>query len=288
MSVKENRHEPYQGYPAVGAVHPVIANRELRERLTQIANIADDIFDHTPTEDDILSWNNPIEIEGLSNPVHFDQEGESDLPGHEELEEDDTESTFAQVYNPTAHYRMFDAQTLGLSVFPMEVSAAIANRARAVWKKNDLGQLTKEIIDRTQRYSLSSALTIVSDGLVLSGGKLPVVPHLPIRSMLAFNVSPAHYDESLECIFEEHEIVKSATLRRMKKRPLDVRGIPQDPISAFIPHIPFMAYKRGAIPAEIAKVNEKIQELMHDDPIVMHLGELTTERSRLVSKVRKG
>ncbi len=249
MSIRDTLPEQSRGYPAIGAVHEVIADKNLRDALGKVADIADDVFD-APTPGDTRSLEERI------------ADGDK--------------------YNPSHYYRLFDAQTLGLSVFEMDLSEKVSRRARTVWEGQDLGAFKQDVENFAAKHSPDAPLQISCKGIMMVGGRLPLGGRDLIRTKLAFLPDPTEYDETIELLNLEHQVIKATIERRLGKRN-GGRWPTLLPLVDFVPHVTFLAYKQHKATAEqIRRVNTELEELLREEPITLSLGRFTTNRSRLI------
>ncbi len=102
--------QPFEGFPAYGAVHEVIPSREFRDAIHHFAEIADDIF----------------EI-----PFRHYQDPGSDV-------------YTVRNYDPRSFYQLFDLSKLGVSVVEMDPSKKQAEIARKVWESKDFGAVEQQ------------------------------------------------------------------------------------------------------------------------------------------------
>lgn len=258
MPVRESPREPFGGYPEMGAVHAVIATPELRTAIQEFATIADNVFGR-PYLDRMLSTR-------AAAHDYFD-------PRNNEAAET---AVVSLGYNPARYYRLFDAQRLELSVFDSDVPSQAAIRARRVWERNDVGQVRKEIHDQAGKRLSTEPLRIVCDRVVPTGGIIPRSPREKVRSKLALSLDPSTYDEDVEVLLGEHEVIERVVMRRIKHRQQT------DPATSFVPVVPIIGYKPHAAPEQIAEVNGNIDAYLHENPLTLRLGELVTGSSKLV------
>lgn len=205
MPPRDGLREQFRGYPAIGAVHPVAANKQLRDTLSAIADIADGVFD---------------------TPANFD--GRS---AEEKAKDGD-------YYDSSRYYRLFDSQTLGLSVFEMDISAKIAEKAKSIWEQNDLGAVRQDVEGEADRMLPGVRLQLEVSGVMPVGGRLPMSYREPVRSKLAFTFNPGKHMDTYDLLFREEELIARHIGSRIKRPDILRQFVQVD----FVPHVTFMVY----------------------------------------------
>lgn len=258
MPPRDGLRERMAGYPAVGAVHPVVQNRDLLNLFyaegsqNSIVEVLDDFFDP---------------------PNYFDTRS---------LEEKDNDGV--QRYNSAHFYRLFDPQTLGVSVMEMDITAQAAKRQRSVWEGKDMGRVKQEVLDLAARRSPNNQLVIKLGNVMPVGGKLPgKYKDDPPRQKLAF--FPDIYDEqtyqTLELLYAEHDIIRAAIENRLRANR-HTKVVADLIAYSYIPHITFLSYKRDVGPKKVIEANRRLSALVAEKPITVELERLNLDRSRLV------
>jgi len=221
-----------EGYPAYGAVHPVVPNEQLRGLLYDTSRACDYVFRHHLAGEEV----DPIEWGTGEFPALSD--------GATAVEEE---------YDPRKYYRVFDIETLGVTVVEMDPSAKQARRARAVWEGQDFGAVEQEAKNDIGRKLPYTRPKLFFDRLVPAGNRLPNVPKTEVRQKLAVAPNPGRNPETLGLLNGEFDIVVTALRRRLKQYVY-----PWD----FIPHMSFLAFRREARPESIATVTQSLDNYL--------------------------
>ncbi len=225
--------EPFEGYPAYGALHEVSLSRDLSKFMYSFRQIADDVFD---VGSDVLR------IEG------FNQVPETDSD-----------------YDARKFYRSFDIESLSVSVLEMDPSERTAKKIHKLWERQDYGAVAQEArtnIDRSvgapqsrMKFCLNRA-----DGV---GGKLPIPGIEDVRKKLALLPDVTQHEETFKTIEDEAYWILDAVNRRLEQQvvyPWDIT-----------PHVTFAAFRPEAQPKQICQVIEKTNDYLQENPLTISL-----------------
>lgn len=245
----EPRHcpaRPFEGYPAYGAVHDVLPNDQLRNFLYRFSVIADKVFQGTSSSDDLVIDNRlPIEVE-------------DDLSrGKEPIGE--------IAYDPRPYYRIFDVESLGVSVVEMDPSAKHARAVRTVWEKQDFGAVEQEARNEMGRRLPNARPHLFFNRVQGAGRRLPGVPKTEVRQKLALLPDPAKFSETISLVNGEADIIIAAIKRRLKQfmYPWDI-----------FPHMTFSVFRSAAGPEKIDKIINNTNKYLEQYPFGVRLGDI--------------
>lgn len=229
---------PFEGYPAYGAVHDVLPNQELRRFMFDFSRVADAVFDTTP----------PIEV--IS---------EIEAPTDKLVVLEPTTN-----YDPRKFYKIFDAETLGVSVVEMDPAAKAARQFRTVWEKQDFGAVENEAKNKLAAMP-NEAPRLMFNRVEGVGRRLPGVGKRDIRQKIALMPDTAKFVETLEIIEDEADIINTAIRRRLKQfiYPWDI-----------VPHLTFAVFRTAAEPGQVVDVKQKANEYLAKYPFAVRLGQL--------------
>lgn len=252
---RDSLPKPFEGYPAYGAVHDVIPSTALRNFMSDFASFADGIFEleYVTKEVDPTPQ---ITAEEEFEPIVIC------APEGHDSEEIETEEP---LYDPRKYYRVFNVETMGVSVIEMDPSSKTAKTIRTLWERQDFGIVEQEAKNHIHKHIPRSQLTLAFDRVQGVGGRLPNVPHTDLRQKLALWPDTSSYPETTEIIAEEAGIVISGIARRLKQfiYPWDIT-----------PHLTFAVFKKSATAEQVSKIISKTNELMQESPLTVRLGEL--------------
>jgi len=224
---------PRQGYPAYGALHEVVPNEQLRGLLFDAAWTCDYVFRHQLAGEQVK----PVDTWGTGERPVFSK-------GAESVQEE---------YDPRKFYRVFDIETLGVTVVEMDPSAKQARQARAVWEGQDFGAVEQEAKDDIGRRLPVTRPRLFFDRLIAAGNRLPHVPSTEVRQKVALAANPARNPETLALLNGEFDIIVGALRRRLKQYTY-----PWD----FIPHMSFLAFRNQAEPESISAITESLDNYL--------------------------
>lgn len=285
MSRGEMR-EQYRGFPAYGAVHDVVPNHQLRSFLYDFSRIADGVFaqDFAVTDevvDPIPGYTSDEDFE--ADPVQlstYDEEAVDHLQTLRLTHNDADKVTFRPEvlptvgYDPRRYYRIFDPESLGVSVVEMDPSKRAAQAIRSVWEKQDLGAVENEARNEMGRRLPYVAARLLFNRVDTIGGKLANAPRSDVNKKLALFPDTSKFVETLSLIEDENEIIVKAIRQRLKQfvYPWDV-----------IPHLTFAVFRADAQVDQIVEVKEAAEEYIKRHSFGVRLGDLTF-RHKLVRK----
>lgn len=241
---RSNPERPHEGYPTYGAVHGVIPNQQVRNFLYQFARVSDFVFTQSVAGEPVepITWVN-----------EEDEKKDFKFPALSEAA-----VAVSENYDPRKFYRMFDLETLGVSVLEMDPSAQQARRFKALWESHDIGAAEQEIKNEVARSQPTTRPRLIFDRLVPAGRRLPGVPNTDTRQKLALAPQPGKHTETLDTIDNELDAVASVLRRRLKQFvvPTDV-----------VPHVSFMVFRRHADVDSIATIAESMDTYLRKWPV---------------------
>lgn len=256
---RDGLEQRFEGYPAYGAVHDVIPNGRLRGFLTRFAALADDMFGQTLIEDGSDGEFDPAILDGL------------DADARQEA----IDRYLANEYDPRQYYRIFDIETLGVSVVEMDPAQREARKLRAVWEGQDFGAVEQEARDEMGKKLPNMTPALVFNRVDGVGRRLPDVPKTDTRQKLALFPDSSRCLETISLIDDEADITIRAIRRRLKQfiYPWDVT-----------PHMTFTVFRQKSEVKQIEDIIEATNRHLAKDPIKVYLGALDfrskTERGK--------
>ncbi len=243
--------KPFEGYPAYGAVHDVVPNDQLRGFLDKFATIANKVFEGEVGED-LLAIDNRLE---------------------EEVPED--ELAIVSTYDHRRYYRIFNPETLGVSVVEMDPAAKQARTFRAIWEKQDFGAVEQEARNEIGRSLAGVKPQLMFNRVQGAGRRLPGVAKTEVRQKLALLPDPAQFHETIRLINGEADIIVKAIKSRMKQF-----AYPWDDF----PHLTFSVFRSDATPDQIDQIVKETNEHLAKYPFGARLGGIgfrhKTERAK--------
>ncbi len=242
MTARDGLPEPFRGYPSYGALHEIVPNQQVLEFLFDFNTRAYEAFSPMDTNVEVIT----------------------DLPLNAKVE-DDTRAR-SDSYDPRDYYRVFDSDTIGLSVLDMDPSASKARKLHALWEKNDFGATEKEAKNEIDRKLPNTPLRVVYDKVMPIGGFLPTA-HGGREARQKVALVPA-VEQSIELnrlITDEADIVVKAIRRRFEQftAPWDV-----------VPVTTFAAFKPKASDEKIKGLIEETNKGLEQKPVGARLGRL--------------
>lgn len=269
--------ERYQGYPAYGAVHDVVPNDQLRGFMYDFSRMADGVFaddfgtvevnpaaGYVPEEGFLAD---PIQITPTGSEVAVDEIQVLRLAQTEDNEPQLKPSVIATAgYDPRKYYRIFDPESLGVSVVEMDPSKRAAQTVKAIWEKQDLGAVENEARNEMGRRLPNTAPRLFFNRVEGVGGRLANAPRSDVQQKLALMPDTNRFMETFSLIDEEAEIVISAIQKRLKQftYPWDI-----------MPHLTFAVFRSGAQVDQIVDVKEAANQYLAVNPFGVRLGDLS-------------
>ncbi len=225
---RSNTVKPFEGFPAYGVVHDVMPNDRLRGFLYDFSRISDYVF--MRSLGGVVP--EPIEDFMVDDPFAIDP---------------DLKSRIEEGYDSRRYYRIFDTETLGVSVVEMDPSERAAKLARTVFESQDFGAVKQEACDEIGRTMPNIHPHLFFDRVDGVGGRLPAVVQTDVRRKLALMPNSLRYPETLDLITNEAAIFIDALKRRIKQftYPWDV-----------VPHLTYAVFRHAATPEQVAVVAE--------------------------------
>lgn len=254
--------QPFEGYPAFGAVHDVVPTEDLRSFLFDFSRIADLAIKQT------LCDEKPAEI----TPDDFDESDYfarafADLP-HQDWED----------YDSRHFYKIFDPDTLGISVVEMDGSSRAAKTVRAVWERHDFGAVEQEAKDAVNRQTGLFIPKVQFDNAMGVGRRLPGVDRAEIRQKLALLPDTSYHPETTELLELEADKINAAIRRRLRQfiEPWDT-----------IPHLTFSVFRQSVSSELIGVVERSTKNFIGKFPFSVRLGDLSFRHKATRSKPKR-
>lgn len=238
--------KPFEGYPAYGAAHGVVPSDQLRGFLYDSSRIADYVFMHG--------------MAGVSvDPVEFSNHGQkseltvpSDVRGRAE----------ENGYDPRTFYRVFDPETLGVTVVEMDASEKAARTVRKVWERHDFGAVEQEVKTEVGRSTSNLAPRLFFNHADTVGKRLPGSEIRNIRQKVALFPEAFHSQDTLELLEHESDVVFRAINRRLKQfmKPWDTT-----------PHVTYQLFRDAAKAREVEVIMETTNNYLQKFPFAARL-----------------
>ncbi len=239
-----NPEGPFEGYPAFGAVHELIPDDGIRNFLFDFSRISDLILKQSLGGVEV----EPITTEDFGNP-HFFEEAAQRLP---------RVSDALEAYNPKQYYKIFDVDTLGVSVLEMDPSAKQARVVGAIWEGKDFGAVEQEARNEVDRLAPGLVPRLEFSGVEGVGRRLPNVDQTQVRQKLALMPDTAKHQDTLELLDHEEEKVASAINRRLKQFIA-----PWDRVT----HLTFAVFKQKTKSYEIDAIQQSARNYVSQFPV---------------------
>jgi hypothetical protein len=276
---------PLEGYPAYGAVHD-IRPAGIRDFLYDFGRIADGVF-----ADEI----EPAEVNPI--PDYTSDEEFDDTPillGDDSETEEAVETVSLQIIDPNTrlprvieananydsrqYYRVFDPESLGVSVVEMDPSRRAAQAVRAIWEKNDFGAVENEARNEIDRILPANVAKLRFNRVEGVGRRLANYPKDDVQQKLALMPDTNEFIETYDLIEREAEIIIRAIRSRLKQfvYPWDIT-----------PHLTFAVFRTGADPDQIKHIKSVTNKRLAEQPMVVPLGDLTFRHKIARSKKRR-
>ncbi len=242
---------PFEGFPAIGAVHDVIPTDSLRNFQFDFSRISDLMLKQC------IEFGNPTPMtkDDFCNPNCFQD-------AHQNLEDYGDWPDF----DPRHYYKIFDVETLGVSVVEMDASARAARAVGAIWEKQDFGAVQQEAINEVAKQTGIFKPKLKLNNVMGVGRKFPGVDKKEVRQKLALLPDTTYHPETTDLLESEAEIINSAIRRRLKHflSPWDV-----------VPHVTFAIFRQKTSSEAIKAIEESTKNYLQLYPIAIRLGELT-------------
>lgn len=241
---RSNVTQPFEGYPAYGAVHDVIPNEQLRNFIVDFSRIADRVFGATHGSERLVIDNR--------------------LP--EEIAADEAKPEFVDDYDSRGYYKTFDVESLGVNVVEMDPAAKQARALRAVWERQDFGAVEQEARNEIGRRLVGIRPQLLFDRVQGAGHRLPGAGRADVRKKLALLPKEDKFNETIELINGEADLIIDAIKRRLKQfmYPWDV-----------IPHLTFSVFRYEATAEQISTIIGETNDLLREKPVGASLGDLS-------------
>lgn len=237
--------QPREGYPVYGAVHEVIPTTQIRDFQTVFAIIADQVFDQT--------GNSEIDPVPQFKPT-------------EEFAAEIITPPLDKPFDSRDHYRIFNPETLGLSVIEMDPSSKKARQIRTVWEKQDFGAVEKDARNELLRHLPNRIPTIKFTGAKFVGGILPgAKPSELVRQKVALIPDSKTSFEILEIVNLEANIIIRAIRARLKQFAYQYD---------IVPHVTFAVFKKGVERDQAVAVVDGIHKHLIKKPLHAQLSPL--------------
>ncbi len=249
-NARSSTHQPFEGYPALGAFHDVIPNQQLRSFLYDFSRTADFVLKRSQAGMIV----EPVSEEDWRNSSFF-EEADEYIEGHPKLDG----------YDFRNYGKIFDIDRLGVSVVEMGQSARAARKVRAVWEKHDFGAVEQEARDELARYTGVKAPSLRFSGVMGVGRRLPGIDRRDVRQKLALMPEGPKNKEVVEIIERESEIITNAINRRLKQF-MDSWDT--------IPHLTFAFFGQNTSGEAVEAIEESADTYSKLYPCGAQLGEL--------------
>ncbi len=261
---RSNLPAPVSGYPAFGAVHEAWPNEQLR-------NFA---FDFTRICEKVICYDT---AGATVEPLIFDETSEHYVKNPLSIT-DEKALEFQEKYDPRKFFRIFDLETLGVSVIEMDPSAQFARKVRTVWESQDFGAVETEVRNEAARKQPDTTLKMHFDTVRGVGHKLPKTHDVSdARQKLALFPDEDRSRDTIEVIGDEAEILSSALRRRLKQYAL-----PTD----IIPHLTFAVFRHLATPDQISLIRSSADNYVRRYPFAVRLDPLTIRHKMEARKTK--
>ncbi len=243
---------PFEGYPAFGAVHELIPDEGIRNFLYDFSRMSNLVLKQSLGGIEV----EPISGEQFRNPQLFAEENARLPKGNPEIE----------AYNPKLYYKIFDVNTMGVSVLEMDPQVKAARNVRALWESQDFGAVSQEARDSVDRSNPGLDHRLEFTGVEGVGKRLPDFEKTEIRRKLALMPDTTKHIETLDMLDDEGEIIYKAIRRRLKQFLA-----PWDRMT----HLTFAAFRQKTKPHEISAIQQSARNYVGEFPLEVRLDHLS-------------
>lgn len=184
----------------------------------------------------------------------------------------------ASSYDSRKFYRVFDPESLGVSVVEMDPSRRAAQAVRTIWEKNDFGAVEKEARNEIGRTVPNTVAKLRFKSVEGVGRRLANYPTEDVQQKLALMPDTNEFMETYDLIEKEADIIIRAIRSRLKQfvYPWDI-----------MPHLTFAVFRNGAEPDDIKRIKEIANEKLANNPLTVPLGTLAFRHKIVRSKKRR-
>lgn len=227
MPPRDHLERPFEGFPAYGAVHEVIPNARLRHFMFDFSRVSDEIIKRglaglemheLPDIEDELFFDAPYTYDDIDG----NEELEGQVPLVETLAVDfdkgaRSRKEVEELYDPRRYYKLFDIDTMGVSVVEMSHSSKAAKAVRSLWESQDFGAVEQEARNEVGRTSPDSTPKFAFNRVEGVGRRMPGIQPQFVRQKLALWPDTTKFLATFDLIENEADIITSAIQRRMKQ-----------------------------------------------------------------------
>lgn len=288
MPPRDHLERPFQGYPAYGAVHEVIPNSKLNAFLFDFIRVSDELIKRglagirmpeLPDVQDEDFFTIPYTHEDVDTSEHT----EGKVPLIEIYPVDfetgsRSRAEIDEIYDPRHFYKVFDIDTMGISVVEMAHSSKAAKAVRTLWENHDFGAVEQEARDEVGRTCPDMTPKFAFNRVEGVGRRMPGIHTEFVRQKLALWPDTTKFLATFELIEKESEIITAAIQRRMKQFLYQWDNTP---------HLTFAVFRSSITAQDIALItaaaNENIRLRGHkaEDGSILSGGELTARLGQL-------
>lgn len=261
MLPRDSLAKPFEGYPAYGAVHDVLPNEQLRGFLFDFSRIADKVIGQAFASEEV----DPIPDYVASE--NFEAEPISVVPAESDK----------KPYDSRDFYRIFDVESLGVSVVEMDPSAKAARTIRTIWEGQDFGAVEQEARNEIGRSLPNIVPHLFFNRVEGVGRRLPGVSRSDVRQKLALMPDTTRFAETLNTIDVEADKIISAILKRLKQfmYPWDTTA-----------HMTYSVFRSSTEPGQIIDIQNKTNEYLAKYPFGVQLGQLVFRHKKERNRTR--
>lgn len=243
MAARHGLPEPFRGFPSYGALHEIVPNPQVTGFLFEFSTRAYEAF--------------KPEGDGEVNPI----------PDYSPKEEFGPITIIpSPSYDPRDYFRVFDSDTLGVSVLDMDPSASKARKFHTLWENNDFGATEQDARNEIDRKFPDTKIHIIYDRVMPVGGFLPTAHGgREARQKIALVPSVERSMDLNKLVTDEANIIIRAIKRRFEQfvAPWDI-----------VPVTTFAAFKPKASDDRIKSLIEETNKGLADKPVGARLGRL--------------
>lgn len=270
---------PLEGFPAYGAVHD-ISPTLVRDFLYDFGRASDGVFTQDILEEEAKRQalaDNPIQESEIVLGELPDGPPAIELLRLQVIDPNTKKGKVVEVppsYDSRKFYRIFDPESLGVSVVEMDPSRRAAQTVRSIWEKQDFGAVEKEARNEMGRKLPNTLPRLKFNRVEGVGRRLANYPKSEVTEKLALMPDSNYSPETFNLIEDEAEIIINAIRSRLKQfmYPWDIT-----------PHLTFAVFRKEADPDQIVAIKETLNEILGKHPLVVHLGALAF-RHKIIRK----